>query len=663
MHKPILNVYIIWHPDAEARCQPLATALYSALNSNPDTPFARGIGIPVYFRCHSQADGAPLAINRDDAKQSVMFVLIEENFMCATAWKTWLTALYHANTGEHLIVPVALSKSAFHLQAAISKTHFVSLHELEPAAASQHLQHQASHILGRLLENTARTTKQGIALSPLPIRLFISYTQRCPAAEQLAWALKHKIDDSQVERFFAAANIASGHDFPKEIEGHIEHSALIAIRSDHYSSSPWCQMEVMAAKRLKRPMVVVDALQNHEPRSFPYLSNVPVLRVDLQTTPNDTQLQAIIDFALLEVLRFYYVKRHFAHLKASDWLPKEALILSRPPEDGDLKTNVNSPVVYPDPPLGYAEINELNHYQTDLVTPTTVHGKDLQDLAVGISISEPDANELKALGLSHFHLQSLMLDVARQCLAQGAQLLYGGDLRPNGFTENLLALVRHHNDTLNKAFAPVVNYLAWPLQLSVDKHWEAKHMDALSIIRLPAPVGLADSDSNSPLVWAQSLTEMREAMVKKVDARIMLGGKTLGFKGKYPGLVEEALLTLKAGKPLYLLGGFGGTTRVVIEALQGLNPKQLTETEQCKDSAYKGFVAEYNQRINNTELAIDYQAVTEVLAGFGIAGLNNGLSLAENQRLFVTINHEEAIGLVLKGLSFLGQHRFLAATE
>jgi len=38
----------------------------------------------------------------------------------------------------------------------------------------------------------------------------------------------------------------------------------------------------------------------------------------------------------------------------------------------------------------------------------------------------------------------------------------------------------------------------------------------------------------------------------------MLGGRTLGYKGKYPGLVEEALITLQAGKPLFLLGGFAG---------------------------------------------------------------------------------------------------------
>jgi len=61
----------------------------------------------------------------------------------------------------------------------------------------------------------------------------------------------------------------------------------------------------------------------------------------------------------------------------------------------------------------------------------------LKDVSIGISISKTDSVELQALGLSDFHLQNAMLEIARQCLAQGAKLVYGGDLRPGGFTEKL----------------------------------------------------------------------------------------------------------------------------------------------------------------------------------------------------------------------------------
>ena len=231
------------------------------------------------------------------------------------------------------------------------------LFNLDAEAVQSKLIHYVVHALARLLANPERTTAQGVKLSPLPIKLFISHTKREAKALQLAEALKQALDNTQVDRFFDSVDIASGFQFDKEIDANIENAALIAIRSDRYSDSPWCRMEVMSAKRLKCPIIVVDVLQHHEDRSFPYLSNVPVIRFDLEqplTAPETTKkLQAIIDFALLEVLRFKYIEKHFAHLKSWRWLPKDATILSRPPEERDLKSlETNKQIIYPDPPIG-----------------------------------------------------------------------------------------------------------------------------------------------------------------------------------------------------------------------------------------------------------------------------------------------------------------------
>src|SRR6185295_20176733 len=58
--------------------------------------------------------------------------------------------------------------------------------------------------------------------------------------------------------------------------------------------------------------------------------------------------------------------------------------------------------------------------------------------------------------------------------------------------------------------------------------------------------------------WADGLTAMRETMTGMSNARVVLGGKTDGFKGRMPGIAEEALSILRVGRPLFLLGGFGG---------------------------------------------------------------------------------------------------------
>ncbi len=366
-YHPLLNVYIIWHPAADALCRPLAKAVYIGLNRDPNRPFGRGIGIPTYYRCVAEpGKEIPLAIDVNSAVHSVVFVLVEDHLVNDDAWADDIAGLYaqtKASHGQHLLVPVALSKSAFNLHPDVAETNFVRLSNLDVDAVKAKLLHYILHILARLLANPVRTTEQGIELSPLPIKLFISHTKREPKALQLAEALKQELDNTQVGRFFDSVDIASGQNFADDIEDNIKDAALMAIRSDRYSDSPWCRMEVMAAKRLNRPMIVIDALQQHEDRSFPYLSNVPGIRFDLEqplATPEARQkLHAIIDFALLEVLRFVYVEKHFAHLKACDWLPQDVFILSRPPEERDLRTSKLQHVVYPDPPLGYEENSEL----------------------------------------------------------------------------------------------------------------------------------------------------------------------------------------------------------------------------------------------------------------------------------------------------------------
>lgn len=680
--KPLLNVYLIWHPAADAACRPLAQAIFTKINRHPERPFARGIGIPTYYRCVPAANqNIPLAIDVTTAEHTVIFVLVEDHLVFDEAWGQYVADVYaqtQTGPGIHLFVPVALTGSAFNLHPDISKANFVRLFNLDAEAVQSKLIHYVVHALARLLANPERTTEQGVKLSPLPVKLFISHTKREAKALQLAEALKQALDNTQLARFFDSVDIASGFQFDKEIDANIEGAALIAIRSDRYSDSPWCRLEVMSAKRLKCPIIVVDVLQDHEDRSFSYLSNVPVIRFDLEqslTAPETTKkLQAIIDFALLEVLRFKYIEQHLNHLKKLGWLPDDVTILSRPPEERDLKSlDTKKQIIYPDPPLGYEESKELASYDKQLDTPTTLRGKSLQGQAIGISISESDPGELQALGLSNEHLQIAMLEVARQCLAQGAQLVYGGDLRPNGFTEDLLELVRYHNDALKKEYQPISNYLAWPLKATLEIAWAAQNKDAISIKVQKAPedllkAGLITNPNNpgpineiSGYIWARCLTAMREQIVQITRARIMMGGRTTGFKGKYPGLVEEALLTLQAKKPLFLLGGYGGASHAICQALQGLQPEALTEAYQCANKSYENLLQEYNLRVaGQPDLEpINYQAVGKTFTEIGLSGLNNGLSVEENLTLFATINNEEAIGLILMGLARVNKAKIL----
>lgn len=65
----------------------------------------------------------------------------------------------------------------------------------------------------------------------------------------------------------------------------------------------------------------------------------------------------------------------------------------------------------------------------------------------------------------------------------------------------------------------------------------------------------------------QSYSEMRVFMVADEDARVVLGGKRHEYAGRFPGIAEESLYSLLAGRRLVALRGFGGCAEDVAQAL------------------------------------------------------------------------------------------------
>jgi hypothetical protein len=122
-----------------------------------------------------------------------------------------------------------------------------------------------------------------------------------------------------------------------------------------------------------------------------------------------------------------------------------------------------------------------------------------------------------------------------------------------------------------------------------------------------------------------------------------------------PGIFEEVLLSLEERSPLYLLGGFGGATEVLAEALLAEPSAALPEALQ-----------EEWQRQNTPGLALlkgadglpaasadlrDLRTAARPGRGIQLArsqlatALNNGLDEEDNRRLLTTRDMREALGL------------------
>jgi hypothetical protein len=259
----------------------------------------------------------------------------------------------------------------------------------------------------------------------------------------------------------------------------------------------------------------------------------------------------------------------------------------------------------------------------------------LSNKAVAISISE--SSDMASLGLAEEHLRDAMAEIARHLLAMGAQLIYGGDLRAHGFTDLLFELVtRHRRDAdVGDPRTGVLSYLAWPSYAGqslkevkslsdelagiaefrfLDKQGRETSLESISEQRQS---GITHDE------WATALTSMRRRITDASNARIILGGRVKGYKGRMPGVAEEALQSLVDKRPLFLMAGFGGCARDIANDI-GFDTKP--------SAAY----VEWSDR--------------KAFKSFGTAALNNGLNHSENASLVRTPHIDEAIGLILRGL-------------
>jgi hypothetical protein len=255
--------------------------------------------------------------------------------------------------------------------------------------------------------------------------------------------------------------------------------------------------------------------------------------------------------------------------------------------------------------------------------------------SIAISISE--SPDMAVLGLAREHLDDAMAEVARHLLAMGARLMYGGDLRPKGFTEVLFELVaRHRRDAdLGDERVGVSNFLAWPVHVSLSsdqlRHLSEAMRGVAELICLNVDGEVIPDTERQQLVprpatpdeWSAGLTTMRDFMTKMSDARVVLGGRVEGFKGRMPGVAEEALIALRAGQPLFIIGGFGGCVRDIAEEIGLAKAGPITRPPWPGRGDF---------------------------ASFSVKDLNNGLDAEESTILATTVHVDQAVTLLLRGL-------------
>ena len=98
-------------------------------------------------------------------------------------------------------------------------------------------------------------------------------------------------------------------------------------------------------------------------------------------------------------------------------------------------------IVYPEPEL-YPDEYKILTSKKIITTPLSFMKSDIRNKKIGISISDVPEEDMERLGQDSNNLKCLSKILAQKIIRSEAIVVYGGDLRPNGFTQFLFEEAR-----------------------------------------------------------------------------------------------------------------------------------------------------------------------------------------------------------------------------
>ena len=532
----------------------LAKLIYKTFNRDIKTYLDIGFNIPVFMYDINQE----FSIDEDIIISFIddRFVIKQEKFL----------ELYKKNKDKKKFIFISFTDNYSNIEE-IRKLNFID--------GTQDNKIIIREILYEIARYFFKTSK---------VKLFISYKRVDKDNTPIDKLREYIHKNSKIADFFDIYSIEYSEDFEEKIKEEIAPSIFVAFWTDNYTLSEVCKDEVILAKQHNIPIVTINCLQNKDSIAFPYMFNNLVINcnVDFEDT---------IKEILLEAVRFFNNKNRLENFKTIHSLEQFSTTAKRVEALDLLQYNK---VLYPDPPIGKYERALL---KGEFITPNEFFSSLNLNKKIAISVSE--TNDFDN-GVSIEHLQDIVVELVRFLLLSANNIIYGGDIRYSlglNFAEIIFNLAKKYA-TKKPA---VINPLPSEYYKKLDDKIKATYHNIIEFIDL-----------------GDDLSKMREAMAKIEDARVIIGGKTTNYKGKYPGVLEEAYYTLKANKPLYIIGAFGGVAKKIAQIKEGIDIKEWQKFDI-------------------------YETIKK-------SPLNNGLSEEENRTLFYSKDIDEIIKLLMKGL-------------
>jgi hypothetical protein len=665
LYLPPLHVHVVYHPgnpngDAWSR------ALHRWLSGHPDAAAAAQPDIPV-FTWETTPGSAPPDLPWSAAAQTALVALVDGEMVKSTAWRDWADRQEALARPQDLWIAAATTRNFTNLSEKLSSANGARLF----APDGSLLPHAESDmLLAVTFALITGTRRVGTATAEQP-PLFLSHAKR--DGRPIALAIKKFLEESTGGKpFFDETHLLVGEEFEGALAKKLAECILIAIRTDAYSSRYWCGWELMSAKIARRPMVVVEVLADGESASHAYAGNARTIHWPHDRPDDPGLVRKTVAAALLEQLRVIHNELRLTAAKDIAQIPGPVVVFGHTPELATLPPQDGAPmtVLHPDPTLP-AYLKSLFRQQRPDVTPVSLvealagHGSRPSLAGHRIAVSISDKPDPSKCGMRVEHIDHLWNLVVLYFLAAGAHVAYGGDLRRGGCTDRLVDLVIATVDSGKPIPRDTIHcYLSFYAMQTAESDRLERMPRSIRVRDFDFPVGLdaalrrpippSDTAPEGRFAWTVATREMRLAMAADCAARVMVGGQMRAL-GPIPGLVEEFLTFAEAGKPVYLVGGFGGMTGVILRALRGELPEELTADFQ--DTGDRAPLRAYHDAQVDTGAwkrigldKADYAALTARIRAAKDRALDNGLSAEENDRLSVSRDPVQIASLLLRGL-------------
>jgi TIR domain len=363
--RPFLVVYVLWHPEYAAGAG-IAEALREHFRRKLFENVAGGTGLSVIFRSAAiPGNDAPPPIDLDDAETTAAIILADSHLVEDPGWVLYVHNLVEQTEVRGLgtrVFPVSIEARALDISIAEQVLRW----DLWPGDDYQRrsrliseLAYELCRMLRHHLEHLKRPTEEEAALTQYlkKVQIFLSHSKHDDDGDRIARAIRERLQAGHgLASFFDVHDIPSGLRFNKVLLLQVKLSAVVAVHTDSYSSREWCRQEIIEAKRWNVPLVVANCLTDLDERGFPYMGNVPIVRMNPRTAD---RIDVIIARLLDEVLKDFLWRCRVELARA---LAEHSIVfMPRPPELISL-TNVlkqsgrsASLIIYPDPPLSESE--------------------------------------------------------------------------------------------------------------------------------------------------------------------------------------------------------------------------------------------------------------------------------------------------------------------